>query len=369
MQNKRQLIPLMCALGALACAGAAHGQSTPPDGAWTKLATEPYPGKQDAIDFVTPDVGWYGNGKGRVFKTVDGGASWTLVSEKPGTYVRALGFLDAQTGYLGNIGTDYFPGVSDTTPLYVTHDGGVSWSPVSGIQGPAVKGICAIDIASTPFINAGRLDHKVVIRAGGRVGGPAFLMTSRDGGGSWESQDMSPYTAMILDIKFLDDKVGFIAGATDANIETSHALILRTTDGGRTWSKVYESARPWEATWKIAFPTHRVGYVTVQNYDPAKVVHRVVAKTTDGGRTWTEVGIGDDAGLQEFGVGFASADHGWIGTMKTGLETADGGKTWRPVAIGQAANKFKVFADKTRTIAYAVGVNVSKYVGEATPAP
>ena len=35
--------------------------------AWTKLPTEPYPGKQDDIFFVNERTGWYGNGAGKVF--------------------------------------------------------------------------------------------------------------------------------------------------------------------------------------------------------------------------------------------------------------------------------------------------------------
>ncbi|MFN7620515.1 MAG: WD40/YVTN/BNR-like repeat-containing protein, partial [bacterium] len=135
---------------------------------WVKLPTEPYRGKQDDISFVDALTGWYGNGAGKLFRTTDGGQTWVQQMDRPGTFVRALGFIDEKRGFLGNIGPDYFPNVSDTTPLYRTRDGGESWEPVV-IDGPPVKGICAIDILKTPFINAGVLDHRVTVRAGGRV--------------------------------------------------------------------------------------------------------------------------------------------------------------------------------------------------------
>ena len=95
-----------------------------PASGWRVLPTAPSRGKQDDIFFIDGDHGWYGNGAGRVFGTSDGGQSWSLLWERPGTYVRALGFVDAQVGILGNIGLNYFPGVTDPNPLYRTADGG-----------------------------------------------------------------------------------------------------------------------------------------------------------------------------------------------------------------------------------------------------
>jgi photosystem II stability/assembly factor-like uncharacterized protein len=215
-------------------------------------------------------------------------------------------------------------------------------------------------VQRTPFINAGRLDHRMVVRAGGRVGGPAFLMTSRDAGASWTSQDLSAQTAMILDVLFTDERTGFICGATSANVEESRGLILRTRDGGATWREVYRGGRPWELTWKAAFPSKRVGYVTVQSYNPDKTVTgRVVAKTVDGGERWTELPVVDDHAWRAFGVGFADERTGWLGGSTTGMQTRDGGLTWTPVEMGRAVNKIRVVrADDGRRAIYAIGAEL-----------
>ena len=146
---------------------------------WTKLQTEPYRGKQDDIFFVTPQLGFYVNGSGRIYKTNDGGTTWVKKLDRPGTYFRCIAFVDDRRGFAGNIGTDYFPGVTDTTPLYETRDGGETWTAVTTIVGSPVKGLCAIDIVKEPFINAGKLDHRIHIHAAGRVGGPSVLVTLR----------------------------------------------------------------------------------------------------------------------------------------------------------------------------------------------
>lgn len=340
-------------------------QAPAPGTAWVKLPTEPYRGKQDDVVFVDAMTGWYGNGLGRLFRTTDGGQTWTKQMDRPGTFVRALGFVVAQLGFLGNIGPDYFPGVTDTTPLYRTRDGGASWEPIT-IKGPAVTGICAIDVHKAAFINAGVLDHRVTVRAGGRVGGPALLATSRDGGETWTSEDLSALTAMILDIQFVDERIGFIAGATDTSVEQSRAVILRTADGGRSWSRVYEGQRPFELTWKMSFPTEATGYVTVQSYNPDPTVsQRVFAKTTDGGLTWAEMPLVDNAAARAFGVGFVDERHGWIGAMPHGFETRDGGATWTPATMGLAVNKVRVVPTPTGKAVFAIGVELHRLDLEA----
>lgn len=328
---------------------------------WTKLKTEPFGGKQDDVFFITTEVGWYVNGSGKIYKSTDGGANWILKLNKPGTYFRAIGFVDEMRGFAGNIGTNYFPNVTDTIPLYETSDGGETWKAVANVDERMIKGVCAIDIVRKPFINAGNLDYKTYIYAAGRVGSPAFLLKSEDGGRTWKSIDMSRYCQMILDVKFFDPKNGVISAATDADVQKSNALILTTADGGKTWTKRYQSNRPYELTWKSSFPTRKTGYVTVQNYNPDKTLaQRVVAKTTDGGKTWKEIPLANDFNLREFGIGFIDKDRGWVGGSTKGYETTDGGKTWKPVEMGKAVNKIRLLKTKEGFVGYAIGVDLFK---------
>jgi photosystem II stability/assembly factor-like uncharacterized protein len=134
--------------------------------------------------------------------------------------------------------------VSDTTPRYQTNDGGETWIVVTAIDGPTVKEPCAIDVLTTRFINAGVLDTRTVIHAGGRNGGPAFLWRLVDGGKSWQSTDLSQHTKTILDVKFFNENEDLIMRATDADAQKSSAPIISTNDGSATWTTVYQSTRP-----------------------------------------------------------------------------------------------------------------------------
>lgn len=331
----------------------AFGQS------WKALATEPYPGKQDDIYFVDEFNGWYINGHGKLYRTRDGGQSWSLSFEKKGSFFRTIAFVDSLKGFLGTVGTGYFPNVTDTIALYQTDNGGKSWSPVS-YKGPYVAGLCAIDIVREQFINHGRIDYKIHIYAVGRVGSPANIIISHDGGRSWESRSMMADCKMLFDIKMLDKNNGFVCAASDEDITKSNALILQTNDGGKSWKKVYQSQRPFETTWKASFPSAKVGYVTIQSYNPdPSVKQQRVAKTIDGGKTWTEINLVEDAAAREFGIGFIDENHGYVGTMNSGYETTDGGQSWSRVDLGRACNKIRIYKRENGTVyGYAIGVNV-----------
>jgi photosystem II stability/assembly factor-like uncharacterized protein len=359
--NRRQFTA--AGVASLLLPSAARAQTTPAPnrGGWQMLTTEAYPGKQDDISFISPDIGWYGNGAGNLYRTIDGGTSWAKVAERPGTFIRALGFVDERTGFIGNVGTDYYPGVTDRQPLYRTDDGGVTWTPIAAEGLERVAGICGIDILPVSRVFQGERRPSHIIHAAGRVGGPAMILRSLDGGATWTVQDLSAQAGMILDIKFLDARNGFICAATNSDLEQAEALILRTIDGGRTWAQAYKSGRRMENVWKMSWPSARVGYATVQSYDPAPTnTRRVIIKTTDGGRRWRELPLVDLAGTQEFGIGFVDERRGWVGTRERGYETRDGGATWTPVEFGRGVNKIRVVRTATGHRAFAIGVNVAR---------
>jgi photosystem II stability/assembly factor-like uncharacterized protein len=84
-----------------------------------------------------------------------------------------------------------------------------------------------------------------------------------------------------------------------------------------------------------------------------------VAKTTDGGKTWRELPLVDDAKVRQFGVAFVDEQRGFVGAMPGGFATTDGGATWQRVEFGNAVNKIRVLRDGEDAVLHAIGVSVA----------
>jgi len=83
-------------------------------------------------------------------------------------------------------------------------------------------------------------------------------------------------------------------------------------------------------------------------------------KTQDGGRTWTELPMVQNAKARQFGIGFVDADHGWVGTMEGGFYTADGGLSFSAVPVAKAANKFRIVQADEDVKVFAIGTEVQR---------
>ncbi len=323
-------------------------KSTP----WTMLANAPQVSggaKQDDAFFFDAKVGFVASGpKASIFATTDGGATWTTAFSHPGTYFRALLFTDAQHGFAGNIGAGLSPSISDATLIYETKDGGKTWAPLTSITGSAAQGVCnftAIDAT-----------HLVGV---GRANGPAHLLQSSDGGASWVAKDLSQYFSMIIDAHFASATEGVLAGM-DAS--AMRCTIMRTTDGGDTFSPVFTSQTKGSLCWKLHFPSAMIGYAAVQDTAGGP---GTFAKTKDGGKTWEELPLPalakPTAGYSAIGIGFITDDIGWVAAEDANMpvyRTFDGGQTWETEpSLKAPINRFR-FIDKHT--AYAVGASVYK---------
>jgi photosystem II stability/assembly factor-like uncharacterized protein len=209
------------------------------------------------------------------------------------------------------------------------------------------------------------LGQRTVVHAAGRVGGPAVLLRSLDAGNTWAQVPLPASVGMVQDVLFFDAATGLLFTGSDADVSRSHAQIMHTQDGGNTWREVYRGNRPFELIWKGSFPTRETGFATVQSYDPnTQVTQRVVVKSTDGGRSWAELPLVNDHKVRQFGIGFVTPQLGWVGTNTSGYETQDGGLTWAPVAMGRAVNKIRVLHTDRGFVAWAIGSQVHRLVGQ-----
>jgi photosystem II stability/assembly factor-like uncharacterized protein len=316
---------------------------------WTTLANAPETNRFNDLYFVNPETGWIVNGDGEIYKTTDGGESWQLQFESSASHFRSVGFFNLQHGYAGNVGYGEF-GTTDSSALYETTDGGITWNPMDNFVGPNPTGLCGMFVVNDS-----------VIYSVGRVRGPACIIKTTDGGNTWYSKNMGSYAAGLIDCYFFTKDSGYVVGLTNSNHNESRGIILFTSDAGATWETKYTTSEQGQWCWKITFPSKQVGYASIQrnNGSPVNII-----KTTDGGNSWFEMTFSSSPYFVQ-GIGFANDTLGWIGGNSTlpSYQTTNGGETWNPYPIGIRLNRFRMIND---TLGYAAGATVHKYISHKT---
>lgn len=295
--------------------------------------------RYDDVFFLDENTGWAANGYyAAIYKTTDGGVNWTFQTDGntlapgEGLYFRNVEFLNADIGFIGT-----FQG-----KFYKTIDGGATWSEVTNIS-PNPAGICGINAVGTS-----------TVYGVGLFAEPATLIKSTDSGETWTSTDMSAYATALVEVKFFDEMVGYAAGKS-----ATGGIVIKTTDGGSTWTEIYNSGTAGEFVWKLQILEGSSGNTLFGAVQQAATNPGRLIKSTDAGANWTEK---DVPGADIQAVGFISETHGWMGGSEAGIvETTDGGDTWTNIGVGGNLNRIFVI---NNTYAFAAGTTIYRYSDE-----
>ncbi len=236
------------------------------------------------------------------YTTSDGGRDWTLVSAAQGGiaslsglplsgYVHSMFFLSRDTGFIG----------LDRGGIYMTRDGGASWQAVFGLPLPTASG----QAFSVGFSDS---EHGWLVAGDGPP-----LYTTADGGLTWQLvyPPLSPSTA----ISFLSSQFGYAAGWT-----YDGATVMRTTDGGTTWTATGNAPVSLTAL-EVLGPSELLALGQADLY-----------LSLDGGRTWRMTSFAH--GWYPAALGMASPERGWVigyspASGRQLFGTRNGGATWQ----------------------------------------
>lgn len=196
------------------------------------------------------------------------------------------------------------------------------------------------------------------------AGAKGTILRSTDAGKTWTPVTTPLGTgAAFSAVAFASPSIAIV---TNGNQKTSSSgVILRSEDGGQTWndaavpsidSSCTASPCPAYRMSSVSFASAGIGIATNN-----ESTVRTVLRTTDGGRTWTSVS-NDNIGVS-FGVALLSSDAGIVvgafGSRSGILSTIDGARTWNVVQGGWFVNDRPVF--QLRAVSFAnpeVGVAV-----------
>ena len=225
--------------------------------------------------------------------------------------------------------------------LFKTTDGGSTWTPVTdGQVGSASVGAVAMAPSDPDIVYIGM--GEVQLRANVLQGDGVYR--SDDGGKSWRHLGLADTHAVgRIRIHPTDPDRAYVAALGHPFGPNSERGVFRTTDGGRTWEKIlFRDERTGAVDLAMDPSNPDVLYATL--WQVYRKPWRLwsggegsgIFKTTDGGDTWTEItrnpGLPDGVlGKITITVSGADPDRVWanLEAERGGLyRSDDGGRSW-----------------------------------------
>ena len=271
---------------------------------WDSLTLQ---GSVGAVTFpVNADTGFATSSGGRVYRTINAGASWQL--ETTGVTIDLRGVCFPHNNLIG-----YVVGGETSGLIMKTTDAGRHWASQT------VSDTAPLQCISFPENTL----------TGYTVGWSGVIHKTTDGGTTWQNQ-VSPPAMYLSDVVFpVNALTGFVAG--------NSGTILKTTNGGTDWVRLTTGTSQYLTS--ASFPTDDdTGYVAGAG--------GTILKTTDGGSNWA----GESTGVSEFlnSVTFPANNQVGYATGRNGvmLKTTDGG-AW----IAEPGTEVAVGARPSRALA------------------
>jgi len=340
-----------------------------------------------AVDPTNPIIVYLGAAEGGVWKTTNGGTSWTPLTDTQVSLAVGSIAIDPSnhaTVYVGtgegNNNQDVYYGAG----ILKSTDGGSTWTRLSGpfvgpfgsfnLDGGAFIGALAVSPANSQVLLAGILSTSTTNGSG--------VYRSADGGNTWT-------LALGIDDRgtaaLFDPTNGNIAyAALGAPLAASPAPfgdpllqngIYKSTDGGQTWTKVLleTSNIIGRIALTIAPSSSTTLYAAIADATTSSNSLRAVVKTTDGFKTFTTLTNAPDFCNPQcwynnvVAVAPNNPNVVYAGGLNqepnfpdhTVIRSLDGGNSWSVISVG--ANGGTVHTD-THALAFS-GDSSTLYVG------
>jgi photosystem II stability/assembly factor-like uncharacterized protein len=301
-------------------------------------------------------VVWVGTGEGNprnslnggygVFKTLDGGKTWTAMGLEKTRHIHKILIdpTDPNTVYVGAIGAPW--GAHEERGVYKTTDGGKNWRRILFSNNTSGVADMVMDPKNPNKIIAALWDHKRdpwFFKSGGAGSG---LYMTYDGGENWkklsEKEGLPKGELGRIGLAIAASKTDVIY----ALIESKKNALYKSTDGGSQWKMVNDK----EDIGNRPFYYSDI-FVDPQNENRVYSVFTYVNVSEDGGKSFTEL-------MPAYGVdnGVHPDHHAWWIHPKNGQFmmdgndggmniTRDGGASWRFVGNIPVAQFYHISTD------------------------
>ncbi|MHC4945302.1 MAG: WD40/YVTN/BNR-like repeat-containing protein [Planctomycetota bacterium] len=299
--NKTFIAVLFLALTFQSAAWADTWESVGPSGG-TFIGSVSDPADADNIIAITSSPS-----PSKVYRTYDGGASWSQIGEVPYYYLYNMCAYDFSKLY-----------VVSYSRCYYSTDGGVSWSygsfPASSGGG---RSICVDPTDSNNVYVAGyKYD------SGTTTYSLAFF-SSKNGGKNWTASSFFTFDYLYIydmAISKTNPDVLYIAGYQRVS-GTYYSAMFKSTDGGASWSDISSLVEPNASKYTYS--------VAIDPMDENRVYAggHYIYYTTDGGASWTS-NTSKYYNVRDIGIDPVDTSNLYLGCSNYVYVSNDYGLTW-----------------------------------------
>jgi photosystem II stability/assembly factor-like uncharacterized protein len=207
------------------------------------------------IQFIDPNIGYIADG----FKTINGGNTWTTFTVNG--FFGNLSFVNKDTGIVAFSISSSSPSYSR---IYMTKDGANNFTKIYDYQTHGYMFIADVKMANTNTI--------YIAGSTNDLNTPPIFKKTINGGLSWTTYTV-PVTICIDELAVINTDTIF--GITSRND------VIKSTDGGVTWSKYKIVSTTSQVINSIKMVNSTIGYAGCNNGS--------LYKTINGGNCWTKV--------------------------------------------------------------------------------
>ena len=162
---------------------------------------------------------WHVGYGGALLRSIDSGHTWEHISQLPHSgHIEYISFSDLMNGWFVT---------TEVRKLFITTDGGTNWNALS----------LPDDMGRVASIQQRTTDEGYLLDTSGN------LFITRDGGLSWTKRSLPSVEGLTIPdqnhstaLRFMDEKNG-LAALNLVGGGTSKVYVLRTSDGGSTWTE------------------------------------------------------------------------------------------------------------------------------------
>ena len=296
----------------------AGGSAVPPAIAW-EPQTSGVTTRLRGVSAVSPTVAWASGANGTVLRTTDGGEHWQARPVSGGEELdfRDVDAISDRVAYALSIGA------GESSRIYKTVDGGAHWDLQFANTDPKVF------LDAMAFWDADR-----GIAFSDSVDGQFVILMTGNGGRSWDrvpADHLPP--ALPGEGAFAASGTNVaLFGRDQAWIGTTASRVLRSSDGGRSWTVATTPVATGQATgiFSIAFRDAQHGVVVGGDYRQESEAIDNAATTTDGGTTWSLVRDSRLSGFRSVVAWLPRTPGAVIALGPSGADwSSDESRTWR----------------------------------------